>query len=495
MRQSFKIFFIGIFLLGIFNPVIADEIAQNYYDLGVFAYEERNFTESQDLLLKAISLDPENARINFYLGRVYLELEQLDVAAHYLSKAFLLNPQIPGLTYSLGILYQEKKEYEKALQKFQEVAAQEPSNVLAIYYSGINLYKLEQYEAAGEYLVKAAKMSPSIEANGLYYAGICGYRLDRCDEAVKLFEHVMKIADSEDLKENARSWVQVIKKNQASAKPYHLYLKTGYLYDDNVVLEPTDLDIVADESDSAYMLYFSGKYDMIDSRRVTSGIGYSHYQTRYQDLSEYDLTGSIGNIYLNYKFSESVKLGLKYRPIYYWVDSESYLMQHQINPSVMWLIDNNNAVDFSYSYYRNNYFTDNARDGHANELSANYSHGFSGLDGYVFCGIGYEINSAHGKDQDFCELKTLLGISYDIFEKTNITVYGNYYDKEYNHHNFKYNTRRDDARYFASASITQNIWKPWLNVSAEYTYTKNNSNIANFDYERNAMFFSVSVKL
>ena len=109
MRQSFKIFFIGIFLLGIFNPVIADEIAQNYYDLGVFAYEERNFTESQDLLLKAISLDPENARINFYLGRVYLELEQLDVAAHYLSKAFLLNPQIPGLTYSLGILYQEKK--------------------------------------------------------------------------------------------------------------------------------------------------------------------------------------------------------------------------------------------------------------------------------------------------------------------------------------------------------------------------------------------------
>jgi tetratricopeptide (TPR) repeat protein len=496
MHQSVKIFFICILLLSIFNLVIAEEIAQNYYDLGVFAYEERNFIESQDLLLKAISLDPENARINFYLGRVYVKLGQLDASAHHLSTAFLTDPKIPGLTYFLGILYQEKKDYEKALQKFQKVSAQEPSNVLAIYYSGVNLYKLKRYAAAVESLEKAATMSPTIAGNGYYYSGICNYQLGRYKAAVQQFEHVIEIADSEDLKENARSWAQAIKKDhQAAAKPYRLYLKTGYLYDDNVVLEPADLDIVADESDSAYMLYFSGKYDVIDSRRVTSGIGYSHYQTRYQDLDEYDLTGSIGNIYLNYKFSKSVKLGLKYLPIYYWVDAESYLMQHQINPSVMWFIDNNNAVDFSYSYYRNNYFTDNARDGHSNELSADYSHGFSGLDGYVFCGIGYEINSANGDDQDFCELKTLLGISYDIFEKTNITVYGNYYDKGYDHRNLKYNIKRNDARYFASASITQNIWKKWLNVSAEYTYTKNNSNIANFDYERNAMLLSVSVKL
>ncbi|MCD6584391.1 MAG: tetratricopeptide repeat protein [Desulfobacteraceae bacterium] len=495
MHPSFKIFFICMLLVSLFNPVIADEIAQNYYDLGVFAYEEGNFKEAGGLLQKTVSLNPDNARANYYLGQTYAKLDQPDEAEFYLTAAFFLDPQIPGLKYSLGRLFFEKGDYGQALEKFEEVAADDPENVLAIYYSGISRYKLAQYDAAGEYLVKAARMSPTIKGNGYYYAGVCDYHLGRFDEAVKKFEHVMAVADSEDMKENARSWAQSIKKEQSATKPYCLYLKTGYLYDDNVVLEPADLDIVADESDSAFMLYFSGKYDVIVGRQVTSGIGYSHYQTRYQDLEEYDLTGSIGNVYLNYKFCESVWVSLKYLPTYYWVDSESYLMQHQVKPSVLWMIDNYNAVDFSYSYYRNNYFTDNSRDGHSNEMSADYSRRFSGLDGYVFCGVGYEINSADGKDQDFSELKTLAGISYDIFEKTNITVYANYYDKQYDDKDILFNIKRDDSRYFASASITQNIWKQWLNVSAEYTFTKNNSNIAQFDYERNAMLLSVSINL
>jgi len=492
MHQLLKVFFICLLLMSIFNLVIADEIAQNYYDLGVFAYDEGNYKESSSLLQKAVNLNPENARANFYLGQSYARMGQPGEAERYLTSAFSIDPQVPGLKYSLGILFFEKEEYEQALVKFEEVVTEDPADVLAIYYSGISRYKLGQYEAAGVSLLKAAEMSPTIEANGRYYAGICNYQRGLFDQAIKQFEHVADNADSEHLKKNAQLWVQAIRKNQASAKPYHLYLKTGYLYDDNVILEPANQDIVSNESDHALMLYFSGKYDVIKHRRVTSGIGYSHYQSWYQDLDEYDLTGSMGNIYFNYKFSESWVLGVKYMPTYYWVDSESYLMQHQVNPSVLWMFDNFNAVDFSYSYYRNNYFTDNSRDGHSNKLSADYSHNFSEIDGYVFCGIGYEIYSASAEDEDFSELRTLLGISYDIFEQTNITVYGNYYDKTYDHNDSIFNVTRDDSRYFASASITQNIWKQWMNVSAEYTYTKNNSNIADFDYERNAILLSVS---
>lgn len=495
MRQLLKIFSICMLLLCFFIPATAGEIAQNYYGLGVFAYEEGNYTEARDFLLKAVKLDPENARANFYLGQVYVKLDRLDLAEHYFSAALSQDSQVPGLGYALGYLFYQKDNYVKALQQFEQVVAEDPADVLAIYYSGISHYKLQQYEAAGEYLDRAARMSPTIEANGSYYAGICNYQLDRFDEAIKRFEHVMEIAAAKDLKENAELWVQAIKKRQAAARPYSLYLKTGYLYDDNVILEPADEDLIADESDSALLLYFSGKCDVIDGRRMTSGIGYSHYQTRYRDLEEYDLTGSIGNFYLDYKLNNAVTLGLKYLPTYYWADSESYLMQHQVTPYALWMIDHLNAVDFSYSYYRNNYFTDNSRDGHANEISADYSRGFSDFRGYVFCGLGYEIYSAFEEDQDYRELKAQLGISYDIFAATNITVYGNYYDKQYDHRDFTFDVKRDDSRYFASASITQTVWKQWLNVGAEYTYTKNNSNIADFDYERNAILLSVSVKL
>lgn len=495
MHQSLKIFSICILLLSIFNPVIADEVAQNYYDLGVFAYEDGDFEESSTLLLKAVTLDPENARANYYLGQAYAKLDQPGEAEFYLTSAFFIDPQIPGLKYSLGILFFEKEDYEQALTKFEEVAAENPSDVLALYYSGISRYKLDQYETAEKELLKAAMMSPTIEGNGYYYAGICSYQLEHFDEAVKQFEHVVDVTDSKDLKNNSQSWIQSIRENRAAARPYSLYLKTGYVYDDNVVLEPADQDIVSNESDHALMLYFSGNYDVIKDRQVTSGIGYSHYQSWYKDLDEYDLTGSMGNVYFNYQFTESWMIGVKYLPTYYWVDSKSFLMQHQINPSVLWMLDNYNAVDFSYSYYRNNYFTDNSRDGHSNKISADYSHGFSEIDGYIFCGIGYEVYSASARDEDFSELRTFLGISYDIFAQMNITVYANYYDKAYDQQDLTFNIKRDDSRYFASASITQNIWKQWLNVSAEYTYTKNNSNIADYDYERNAVLLSVSVNL
>jgi tetratricopeptide (TPR) repeat protein len=495
MHQSLKIFSFCILLLGIINPVIANEIAQNYYDMGVFAYEEGNFTEAGNFLQKALMLDPENARTNFYLGRTYVSLDRPDEAERYLLFAFSKDSEIPGLKYSLGILFFEKGDYEKALEKFDQVAAEDPADVLAIYYLGISRYKLEQYEAAGESLLKAAEMSPTIEANGRYYAGICDYRQGFFDKAVNQFEHVAGISESEDLKNNAQLWIQTIRNRQAASRPYSLYLKTGYIYDDNVVLEPADQDIVSNESDSALLLYFSGKYDLIRARRVTSGIGYSHYQSWYQDLDEYNLAGSMGNVYFDYQLNGSWTLGVKYLPTFYRVDSESYLMQHQFSHSVLWMIDNVNAVDFSYSYNRNNYFTDNFRDGHSNKTSADYSHSFSAIDGYVFCGIGYEIYAASARDEDFSELRTLLGISCDIFDHTNITVYGNYYDKSYDHRDLSFDIKRDDSRYFASASITQKIWKQWLNVSAEYNYTKNNSNIADYGYERKTVLLSVFVDL
>ena len=95
-------------------------------------------------------------------------------------------------------------------------------------------------------------------------------------------------------------------------------------------------------------------------------------------------------------------------------------------------------------------------------------------------------------------------MSYNIAENTNITVYGIYGDKKYQD-DVGDTGKRDDARYFLSVAATQQkVWFDWLNLSAEYTYTKNDSNIKQvvddteidlFDYDRNTIFLSVSVNL
>lgn len=495
MHQSLKIMVVGWVILSLFRPVFAGENAQNYYGMGVFAYEEGNYAEAEQFLTKAVKMDPENARAHFYLGQTYFKQKRLDLAESSLTRAFSLDPEFPGLNYCLGLLYYENMDFDKALSQFQKVAPGDDNSVLATYYSGISQYKLEEYAAAEKSLLAAAKMSPTIEANGNYYAGICNYHLDRLDTAESQFSHVAEIAEADDLRENARLWIKTIQDKRAALKPWSLYLKTAYVFDDNVVLEPAEQDIVSDEKDSALMTYLNGDWDLIRGPRLAAGVGYSHYQTWYQDLSDYDLTGSIGNFYLNYQCNESLTLGLKYLPTYYWVDSDSYLMQHQMRPSLTWAMDPGSALDASYGYYRNNYFTDDARDGHANEVSFDYSRALEKLDAYVFCGVGYEINSAAEKDEDFSELKTLAGISCDVSERTNITVYGNYFDKDYDDSDFVYGVKREDFRYSLSAAVTRNFWKEWLYAGAEYNYTKNNSNIRDFDYDRNVFRLFVSVKL
>jgi hypothetical protein len=378
--------------------------------------------------------------------------------------------------------------YEKALARFQKVSPDDADGVLAIYYAGISQYNLEEYDSAEKSLMAAARMSPTIEPNGYYYAGICNYHLGRLDTAESQFDHVAETAQPGDLEENARLWIKAIRSKRAALKPWSLYVKTAYVYDDNVVLEPTDQDIVSDEKDSAVMAYLSGDYDVIRGSRLTAGLGYSHYQTWYQDLNEYDLTGSIGNLYLNYQCNESLGLGLKYLPTYYWVDADSYLMRHHVRSSLTWMTDSQSVLDFAYAYYRNNYFSNNNRDGHANEISADYSRALAKLDAYIFCGVGYEMNSADAKDEEWSEIKTLAGISCDVAGGTNVMVSGNYFNKDYD------SLKREDSRYVLTLAITQNFWKEWLYGGAEYNYTKSNSNISDFDYERNIIRVSVSAK-
>lgn len=494
MYHMLKIIVAGCLALSLISQALAGETAQNYCSLGVFAYEEGNYAEAEQFLTKALKIDPDAVPAHFYMGRTYFKQKRMELAESHLTRAFSLDPEFPGLNYCLGLLYYENMDFAKAVSRFQKVAPDDADNILATYYTGISRYKLEDYEAAEKSLLAAAGMSPTIAPNGYYYAGICNYHLGRLDTAVDQFGHVAEIAEADDLKENARLWIKTIRSKRAALKPWSLYVKTAYVYDDNVVLEPADQDIVSDETDSALMAYLNGDWDLVRGPRLTAGVGYSHYQIWYQDLKEYDLTGSIGNFYVDYQWNECLDLGLSYLPTYYWVDSDSYLMQHQVRPSVSLQLNSNSVLDLSYGYYRNNYFSDDGRDGHANEINADYSRALTTLDAYFFCGAGYEMNSADAKDEEFSELKTLLGISCDVAGGTNITISGNYFDKDYDSADDVYGLKREDSRYILSAAITQNFWKEWLYAGAEYNFTKSDSNISDYDYERNVFRVSVSAK-
>jgi len=214
------------------------------------------------------------------------------------------------------------------------------------------------------------------------------------------------------------------------------------------------------------------------------GVGYNHYQTWHSKLENYDLRGSIFNLYAKYT-THPFTVMLSYLPTYYWVESDKYLMRHHVKPEFMWNVGENLMMRFSYSYYSNDYSQDDTRDGHTNEIFLNAYYSIKGKKGYVFGGIGYEDNSASHPDYYYSELKTKLGISLNLPWDLTLKLTAKYYDQGYDNVDSVYGIKREDVKSYGAVSLCRNIIYDWLSICGEFNYTKNDSNISDHEYKQN----------
>lgn len=491
MRKKINFIWTAFMMLMIALPAYAkDDPGRAYYDFGVFAYEDGKYDAAENYFAAALGFNPDNPFYHHYMGRTYFKTERYDKAEEHLNKALTLNAAIPGLKYDIGMVCYKTEKYDKAADFFVQSVREEPNNVLANYYAGLSLMKLQQYKDAAGYFAAAAKKSPTIGGNGYYYAGLCYQKAEEFDTAIQMFENVKQDPNAASLKENADKWIEAIKKKQKAATPYSVYLKLGRRYDSNVTLDPLDSDISSDKKDWSTVLYFSGKYDLLKGGNYAFGVGYSHYQSWYDSLKTYDLTGSIFNVYAAWVVSPFT-LGFSYQPSYYWSDRDSYLRQHRFIPELTWHISEQLVARFSYAYSDNGYLGDQSRTGHANEVAADIYYKIFEGKAYLFGGIGYEDNCASW-DQSYNQLRTQLGMSLNLPFEMNMIVSGNYYAKNYAHADSVFLKDRDDDKYVASLSLSKKLYEDWLGILAEASYTKNRSDISAYDYEKNMITLSLT---
>ncbi len=472
-----------IFLMAF--PAAAAEKGEAYYDLGVFALEDGYYKNAEDNFLKALRFQSNNPYYNYYLGKTYLEMGRYDQADRYFAKAAAIDPAIPNLSYDRGLLAYKTEGYAAAARHFEQAVTASPTNVLAAYYAGVSLFKLDRYSSASNYLLRAAQQSPSVRGQAYYYAGISFQRSGNSDRAKEMFRLAKEYADTDELRESADRWLRSVERRQAAEKPYTVYFKLGRRYDDNVRLEPLDIDLFTDESDGATELYFTGSYDLYAQNPYTFGLGYSLYRTWHDDLDEYDLTGSIGNIYGSYSLAPFT-FRLSYQPVYYWVDSDSYLKRHRIRPEVFWSLGERLDARLFYTYYRDDYEIDEDRSGHTNEIFGGLYYRLRNNLALISGGMGYERNSASKLEAYDQWLGRLDGLFYLPWE-LNFGVTASYRSRTYD-------MDREDDRYELAFTLSRAIYQEWLGLLAEYSYTRNSSNIELYEYDRNVFTLSLTAR-
>lgn len=269
-----------------------------------------------------------------------------------------------------------------------------------------------------------------------------------------------------------------------------LFLKVGVRYDGNVQLDPVDQDVFADTKDVLGVVYFTSRYKLLSNKAYQISAGYSHYQTFHYDIHDYDLAGSIGYLGGKYRF-KSFTFGLSYQPSYYWVDYNRFILYHIIKPEVSWQISDKFVTRASFNYSQNNNFRDDNRDGHTEGLFVDAFYTFS-KKGNVFGGGGYEKNSANHDDYEYNKIKTKLGVSYLLPMEIKLVATGKYDRKNYLYDDSSENKKRKDRKFSFSTSLSRPLFYEWLGIVLDYTFTRNSSNISDYEYDKHNMTISVT---
>lgn len=490
MSKLFKYTFVISLVLLFALISYAQEAGRAFYDLGVFAYQDGDYEEAEKSLKTALTFGPDNPFYNHFMGKTYLKMARYDEALAHLKLAFDINPDMTDLKYDLAFGLYKVQDYAKAAELFKDASQEDPSNILAIYHTGISLYKQDQCAQALDYLINAAEKSPSVKANSYFYAGICHQKLGDMDNAAKKLEFVRDNAKENSLRERAVEYLEIIEK-QKKLKPYSVYMKLGIQYDDNVVLEPADEEVFVGEEDWLAVLFLTGRYNVINRQDYIIGAGYNHYQTWHHDLDQYNLTGSILDLFATYRLNPFT-FGFTYSPNYYWLDSASYIRKHHFKPEVSFKVNKDLLSKLSYSYYDNKYFKDRDRDGHTHEGRLNVYYRLGGQMGYLFGELGYEDVTASRSDRYYVQLKTKIGVSLKVPWELVFNTALKYYYKDYDEVDTFFGVAREDDKYQVSVSLSRKLFYDWLRIVGEYSYTKNDSNISDYEYKRHVANLSIA---
>lgn len=225
----------------------AEDSFAYHYNLGMAAFEKKDYPAAIKHFKRSIQLNPNIARTHNELGVCYLYMRDYDSAIPSFERAIELDPNLAeahnslGVSYfslgrlqeaelqfratlsspdygtkfiplfNLGNIYQMQKRYELALQTYQS-ALQDEALITLEYRININhqmgktLFSLERYREAIDRFDNALVLNPRL-VEAAFDAGRAAFLLGDLDKARMMFSRVVSIAPGTDWETKAREYL------------------------------------------------------------------------------------------------------------------------------------------------------------------------------------------------------------------------------------------------------------------------------------------------
>lgn len=366
-RWFFLVFFLIVCVVS--YPALAEfELKLNK---GLAAYLGKDYETAVKFLKEALAENPDNPIANHILGVSLLRLNNYDESIKYLEKAKNLDPNIKGIHLDLGVAYLGVGNLKRALPEFEEAVRQDPSGI-AYYNLGYTQYRLGKYREAIDSLEKAAKLDSDVALQARYYSGLSRYRLPDYESAKVDFQSVRVLKPGTDLAVSAQEYLDAIAR---VTKKYYGAVSTGVQYDDNVVLEPEEIEI-SDQGDVRGIFYLNLGYKPYLKPDAVIGGDYRAFFSFHKDLENFNVQDHRFKLYGEKRTSlreKPVALYLEYFYDLVLIDGSPadnlFSQTHSVSPRVFMRWSNTTSTELSYQIRYDNFDDFPERDAVNNNLT------------------------------------------------------------------------------------------------------------------------------
>ncbi len=220
--------------------------AAYHYQMGVSYLEERNYTAALVDLTEAEKMEPDNAELQYNLGRALTGKQRLDLAEHKFLRALALRPNYSDARNDLGVLYLETGRWDNAIQQFKavkddlfyprhnnarinlalsymgkgdlaaaldelsSVRALDPGNPIISVTIGRVLFAQGKTEEAVHEYRRAIVVAPHY-ANAHFYLGLALMKQSKLSAARDAFKEVVKIAPDSGNGRTALGYIDLLR--------------------------------------------------------------------------------------------------------------------------------------------------------------------------------------------------------------------------------------------------------------------------------------------
>lgn len=497
-----------------------EESREYDFDLskGLVLYNSERYSEAEGYLSEAFKAKPGDPVAGYYLGQSLLRLKRYSAAEERYRDILRRRPEDARARMGLGMALYHQGRYTDASANLTMAEQSLKDEPLLYYYQALAAAGRQSFDQASEKFLRAGELDPDLASDPHYQRGATLYSQGKSELAAAEFQSAALAAPVAVSRPATPALGATL---GSSSKRWSAGFGVSVQYDSNVVLLPGGLSPpggatgISHKDDFVTMLTGRGEYRFIQNDTWTVGAGYGFFQNLHARLSDFNVQDHTPTLYVQRQLG-AMQLRVQYILDYVTVGGDPYLLSNAFQPT---LTVPESERTFTQVFARYQYkdfktFRDDQLGTPVNVTRSGVNWMFGGMQylllpdnrGHVRAGYTLDADRTGGgdvtqavpgrptnADWSYIGHRLSMGGAYQPMAATKLDLAFDYYRQNYSNANSfspTGTTVRNDNIYILTGTAIRDL-RRGLWVAFQYSYTRDQSNVAVFDYSRHIVSFTL----